>query len=120
MARPRKFDELHVIDASMSLFAQNGFNATSVDDLLEATGLLRGSLYKAFGSKLNVFLIGFKSCVDSFDVNNSRHLDLLTVALRDLAQVDDSTKELCRLALTRSPSSLPMLLGNNLINRLEN
>ena len=119
MARPRKFSEGDVIATSMTLFAERGFNATSIDDLVETTGLLRGSLYKAFGSKLNIFLKGLSECATNFDANNALHLDVLTVALRDLAQVDHTTQQLCLQILAKSPSTLPLKLGNNLLNRLE-
>lgn len=119
MARPRKFDEVEVVQQAMTLFAQNGFNATSIDELVEATGLLRGSLYKAFGSKLNIFLIGFEECAAAFDVDNERHLDLLTVALRDLTLSDDSTKEICQKILANHSDSLALNLGKNLLQRME-
>ena len=119
MARPRSFNEEDVIDVTLRLFANRGFNAASLDDLVEATGLLRGSIYKAFGSKLNLFLLGFKSCADSFDIENELHLDILTVALRDLAEVDEQTRELCKQIIQSSDVSLNVKLGNNLIKRLE-
>lgn len=119
MARPRTFNELEVVDIAMSLFAQQGFNATSIDDLVNATGLLRGSLYKAFGSKLNLFLLGFKECAAHFDVQDRRHLDVLTVALRDLAATDASTRDMCLEILSRHSKSLALNLGNNLLQRME-
>lgn len=119
MARPRTFNEQDVISGAMSLFAQRGFIGTSIDDLVETTGLLRGSLYKAFGSKLDIFLIGFRECAQNFDPENSYHLDLLTVALRDLALTDEATSELCLSILGKHPTSLAENLGRNLLTRLE-
>ena len=55
MARPRLFDEAAVIAQAAALFGRLGYNATSIDELLAVTGLQRGSLYKAFGSKRNLF-----------------------------------------------------------------
>ena len=49
MARPRNFDEDDVVAKAADIFGRLGFNAASIDDLLGATGLQRGSLYKAFG-----------------------------------------------------------------------
>lgn len=51
MPRSRNFDESKVIDAAVNVFWQGGLGATSIDDLLRATGLSRSSLYNAFGSK---------------------------------------------------------------------
>lgn len=40
-----------VVDAAAVAFARRGFHATSIDDLVEATGLARGGLYHYIGSK---------------------------------------------------------------------
>jgi TetR/AcrR family transcriptional repressor of nem operon len=56
MARPRKFDEAQVVRASRDLFWSHGYAGTSLDDLGEATGLGRGSLYNTFGDKRTMFL----------------------------------------------------------------
>ncbi|MBB2954936.1 AcrR family transcriptional regulator [Bifidobacterium commune] len=56
MARPRNFDEDIVIQQCRQVFCTYGYAATSIDDLVEATGLKRGSLYQVFGSKRGIFL----------------------------------------------------------------
>ena len=56
VGRPRQFDEDHVLDAAMRAFWAKGFEATSLSDLMEATGLHKGSLYQAFGDKHTLFL----------------------------------------------------------------
>jgi TetR/AcrR family transcriptional repressor of nem operon len=57
MARPRKFDLDEVLDRSMHEFWQRGYHDTSVDDLVEATGVRPGSLYNTFrGGKRELFL----------------------------------------------------------------
>ncbi|RFU45224.1 TetR/AcrR family transcriptional regulator [Paraburkholderia sp. DHOC27] len=42
----------------MQVFWSHGYNGTSLPDLIEGTGLSRGSLYKAFGDKKGLFLAG--------------------------------------------------------------
>ncbi len=54
--RPRKFDEDAVRAAIIEVFWQKGYAATSLDDLSKATGLVRPSLYAAFGNKEAMFL----------------------------------------------------------------
>lgn len=49
--RPRQFDDDDVIDAAVAVFSEHGFAGTSAQDLCDGTGLGRGSLYNAFGSK---------------------------------------------------------------------
>ncbi|MCB0164063.1 MAG: TetR/AcrR family transcriptional regulator [Anaerolineae bacterium] len=56
MARPREFDENDVLDKAMHLFWQKGYEATSIQELLTAMGISRGSLYDAFGDKHALFL----------------------------------------------------------------
>ncbi len=56
MARPREYDANEVIGKAVELFGRQGYEATSVRDLLEATGLSSSSLYSAFGGKEALFL----------------------------------------------------------------
>jgi len=51
MARPREFDEETVLDAAVQCFWARGYEATSVRDLIEKTGITCASLYNAFGDK---------------------------------------------------------------------
>lgn len=55
MARPREFEEEKVLEAAMDKFWRLGFKGTSAQDLVEATGLGRGSLYNAFSNKESLF-----------------------------------------------------------------
>ncbi|MFQ5619326.1 MAG: TetR/AcrR family transcriptional regulator [Rhodospirillales bacterium] len=55
MARPREFDRDQVVDLAVDVFWRKGFEATSIQDLVEATGLNRGSLYNTFGDKAGLF-----------------------------------------------------------------
>lgn len=54
--RPRAFDRDTVLGAAGQRFRTRGFAATSLDDLAEATGVNRPSLYAAFGDKRALYL----------------------------------------------------------------
>ncbi|WP_148615599.1 TetR/AcrR family transcriptional regulator [Nocardioides rubriscoriae] len=56
MARVREFDTDQVLAAAVTTFRQHGFAGTSVQNLVEATGIGRGSLYAAFGDKEGLYL----------------------------------------------------------------
>ncbi len=49
--RPRQFEDKEIIDAAITVFSSNGYAGTSAQNLCDVTGLGRGSLYNAFGSK---------------------------------------------------------------------
>ncbi len=55
VGRPREFSDSAVIDVAMDLFWEKGYEATTTQDLCERTGLGRGSLYNAFGSKHRLY-----------------------------------------------------------------
>lgn len=56
VGRPRTFDTSQALAAVRDRFWQHGYAGTSVDDLMAATGLGKGSLYGAFGDKRALFL----------------------------------------------------------------
>ena len=65
VGRPRGFDEAKVLDAAMQVFWRNGYEGTSMSDLLKATGLHKGSLYQAFGDKHSLFITALKRYIDN-------------------------------------------------------
>ena len=62
MARPVEFDENKVLTNAMEQFWREGYEASSVQKLLDCTGINRGTLYNSFGDK-DTF---FKSCIDQY------------------------------------------------------
>lgn len=52
----KQFDESQVLDRAMQAFWARGYEATSVNDLVAATGINRGSLYAAFSDKHTLFV----------------------------------------------------------------
>jgi TetR/AcrR family transcriptional repressor of nem operon len=55
MVRPRQFDPAQVDEALLDVFWTRGYARASIEELTQATGLLRGSLYAAYGSKEDMF-----------------------------------------------------------------
>lgn len=53
--RPRHYDPEHVLQQVLSTFWRQGYADTSVDDLCEAAGLNKASLYAGFGDKAQIY-----------------------------------------------------------------
>ena len=53
--RTKEFDPEEVENAVMQVFWRKGFAATSIQDLVEETGLSRSSLYSSFKNKEQLY-----------------------------------------------------------------
>jgi AcrR family transcriptional regulator len=58
--RPRAFEPDVALGKAMDAFRDGGFAATSLDDLSEAMGINRPSLYGTFGDKRDLFLKAYE------------------------------------------------------------
>ena len=56
MARTREFDPDTALSAAMQVFWRDGYYASSIDDLVEATGVSRYGLYSVYANKRGLFL----------------------------------------------------------------
>lgn len=56
MPKVKQFDKEKVLEAASIIFRQKGYNGTSIDEILKATGLSRSSLYDSFQDKHNLYL----------------------------------------------------------------
>jgi TetR/AcrR family transcriptional regulator, transcriptional repressor for nem operon len=56
MAGVKQFDPDEVIGRATNVFWTRGYESTSIDDLVQATGINRASLYNTFGDKQGLFL----------------------------------------------------------------
>jgi TetR/AcrR family transcriptional regulator, transcriptional repressor for nem operon len=92
MGRPRGFEESAAVERAAAVFRDRGYASTSVDHLVEATGVHRGSLYGVFGSKHGLFL-RVLDAVDAADTDPEQRLDVILVGLLELAPTDPRVRE---------------------------
>lgn len=60
MPRTEVFNRDKVLDIAKNIFWLKGYNGTSMQDLVDATGLNRSSIYNSFGSKMGLYLLALK------------------------------------------------------------
>jgi TetR/AcrR family transcriptional repressor of nem operon len=77
MARPREFDEEAVLDAAVQCFWARGYEATSIRDLIEKTGITGASLYNAFGDKRALYQRALDHYVEDSVVDRIRRCEAL-------------------------------------------
>ena len=88
MARPKTFDPDLAVDQAVEVFWRKGYAATTPQDLVDALGIGKGSLYHAFGSKHALFERAL-----------CRYRDGQLVALVEMLEAPGSVKERLRTAL---------------------
>ena len=68
MARPREFNESEALGGAMHLFWQRGYESASLNDITQAMGLSKSSLYDTFGSKHELLLSSLQFYVENLVV----------------------------------------------------
>jgi TetR/AcrR family transcriptional repressor of nem operon len=105
VGRPRQFDEAEVLDAAIQAFWAKGYEATSMADLLEVTGLHKGSLYQAFGDKHTLFVAALRRYLEGMRSRKNvllretesplEGIRAVAHALVDLASEDEPIRKGC-------------------------
>ncbi len=75
MARPLEFDKTMALERAMEVFWEKGFEAASLQNLIEAMGLSKSSFYQAFKSKHDLFTEALNHYVELMSANLSRNLE---------------------------------------------
>ncbi len=70
MPKVETFDRDIILSQATTVFHDLGYNATSMQDLVDATGLNRSSIYNSFTSKKNLFL----ECLKFYENKNNREI----------------------------------------------
>ncbi|MEY8760611.1 TetR/AcrR family transcriptional regulator [Chryseobacterium tongliaoense] len=106
MARNIEFDETDIIIKAQKVFWRKGYHATSMQDLVKATGLNPGSIYNSFGSKHGLFLLCLKNYVQpvqDFDPAKARDknsLQMLKSYIKGIVAGGSLSEDACLSAKT--------------------
>ncbi|MGO8969423.1 MAG: TetR/AcrR family transcriptional regulator [Myxococcaceae bacterium] len=74
MARPKAFDTETALDEAVRLFWERGYEATSIQDLVDALGIHRASLYATFGDKAQLFEAAIERYAKQVQAGLAMHL----------------------------------------------
>lgn len=117
MGRKTSFDHDVVIVQMSQVFARFGYAGTALDDLVAATGVLRGSLYRAFGSKQGMFI----ACLTAGLANQPQSeltWRLILVALLELTQTRTAVRTLIQDWYREQETTTVLAqLGQQLLNQ---
>jgi len=113
MGRTREFDLDAAVAAAAVVFDAEGYEGSSMDRLVQATGVHRGSLYAAFGSKRGLFL----ACLRAARAGESAADGLVLVAMAELAGRDEEVRGLCADAVREWGGDAARELGKRLLDR---
>ncbi len=113
MARSKAFNEEEVLDKAVAVFWAKGYEATSMQDLVEAMGIQRGSLYATFGSKQQLFL---QSLERYGKVVVKQFLDILESKVSAIESIELFFAQLVEHLLTAGPLR-SCLVTNSAIER---
>lgn len=97
MPRAPKHTKDETVDRALHYFWQHGYLKTSIDEVVEATGVQRYGLYQNFGSKHGLFLAALRRYQEVYITHRLRDLegentgiDAIENAISDLATFADS------------------------------
>jgi TetR/AcrR family transcriptional repressor of nem operon len=114
MGRNKEFDPAVVVDMAARVFAEDGYEGSSMDRLVRVTGVHRGSLYATFGSKRGLFVESLKAAL-------ARGLpdDLFLVALMELSHRDPEVRSICVSAVHALGDEPQRRIGSAILRRAQ-
>lgn len=117
MGRNKKYQQSEVIKKMIDLFIKKGYNSSSLDDLVEVTGILRGSLYSAFGSKQKMFILALLNSLKNNQLSNES-IGMVVVAMMELSRKNDEVKNIVNDWYEKNDNQIIMrLIGEYIIKK---
>lgn len=84
MAREREFDPTRALDQAVALFWERGYTETSMEDLVDTTGVSRYGIYGTFGNKKELFIAALRRYAHVMAVETRPELFRPDASLADL------------------------------------
>lgn len=98
MVRTRTFDPSTALAEAVNLFSSKGYSATSMEDIVQATGVSRYGLYAAFGNKRELFEQALEHFADSMGRRSFLRLLEPGASLDHIRQIfADRVQDMCCL-----------------------
>jgi TetR/AcrR family transcriptional repressor of nem operon len=112
MGRPRDFNEADALERATALFWQQGFQSTSISDLLERLSMGRQSLYNTFGDKEQLF---HRVLEHYFETRTTLMLAGMEAPDSDLRSIEEYFATIARESTTSDPIRKGCLMVNTLV-----
>ena len=94
--RPREFKMDDVLESMMNTFWEKGYEGTSVADIMVATGLQKGSIYKAFKDKEDMFLQALNHYITQCQLEKRKILETAGSPLKGISNlIERSISQSC-------------------------
>ncbi|MES2828686.1 MAG: TetR/AcrR family transcriptional regulator [Bacteroidota bacterium] len=91
MGRTKDFDENEVLTKAIQLFWHKGYNGTSMQDLVDALGISRSSLYDTYTDKRTLFLKALESYQQSGSLKIQKLIDQTDTARETITKLLELT-----------------------------
>jgi TetR/AcrR family transcriptional repressor of nem operon len=123
MAGKKAFEPQRVLEKAMNAFWERGYEGISIEDLVQSTGIGRGSLYGTFEDKHSLYLAALDQYVAAFRAQTSALLEqegTLHAVLQQLfqSQVDILLSDPARRGCFLMNASLEMAPHDPAVNKL--
>ena len=111
MPRPKEYVREELLDIATDTFIERGYKGTSMNDLVEITGVHRRSLYAEFKDKDSLFL----ACIDTYLKNSMESFGLLLKEPRGLKNIENFFRR--RIKYASSGNCKGCLLVNSAVEK---
>ncbi|WP_210608405.1 TetR/AcrR family transcriptional regulator [Priestia flexa] len=93
MARRKEFDVNDVLEKAISVFWEQGYEKTSLQNLVEHMGIHKRSMYDTFGDKHSLYIQALERCVDTTEEKLRKKVEEVIDVKKSIRKLLESTLE---------------------------